>query len=65
MFCCQKGFPETPETPPLYALAWGHFLMGQVGLICKTKLSGYDPDITCSLENIVGICMWLVSELWV
>ena len=20
MFCCQKGFPETPETPPLYAL---------------------------------------------
>ena len=20
VFCCQKGFPETPETPPLYAL---------------------------------------------
>ena len=22
MFCCQKGFPETPETPPLYVLVW-------------------------------------------
>ena len=34
----------------------GHFLVGQVGLIHKlAKLSGCDPDITCSLENSVGI----------
>ena len=34
----------------------GHFLVGQVGLIHKVaKLSGCDPDITCSLENGVGI----------
>ena len=28
MFCYQKGFPETPETPPLYALAPWYYLNG-------------------------------------
>ena len=35
----------------------GHFLVGQVtqvGLIRKPKLSGCDPDITCSLEHLVS-----------
>ena len=29
MFCCQKGFPETPETPPLYALVCHIIIMLQ------------------------------------
>ena len=38
----------------------GHFFGGSSGSHLQTKLSGYDPDITCLLENSVGICM--VSE---
>ena len=40
----------------------GHFLMGQVGLIHKLKLCGCDLDVTCTLENSVG--MWQLSELF-
>ena len=39
----------------------GHFFGGSSGSHPQTKLSGYDPDITCSLVNSVGI--WKVSEL--
>ena len=33
----------------------GHFFGGSSGSHPQTKLSGCDPDITCSLENSVGI----------
>ena len=33
----------------------GHLFGGSSGSHPQTKLSGCDPDITCSLENIVGI----------
>ena len=33
----------------------GHFFGGSSGSHQQTKLSGCDPDITCSLENSVGI----------
>ena len=33
----------------------GHFFGGSSRSHLQTKLSGCDPDITCSLENIVGI----------
>ena len=33
----------------------GHFFGGSSGSHPQTKLSGCDPDITCSLENGVGI----------
>ena len=36
-------------------VTWVTFLVGQVGLICQTKISECDLDITCSLENSVGI----------
>ena len=32
-----------------------HFFSGTSGSHPQTKLSGSDPDITCSLENSVGI----------
>ena len=38
----------------------GHFFRGSSGSHLQTKLSGCDPDITCSLENSVGI--WYTSE---
>ena len=34
----------------------GHFFGGSSRSHPQTKLSGCDPDITCSLENSVG--MW-------
>ena len=34
---------------------FGHFFGGSSGSHPQTKLSGCDPDITCSLENSVGI----------
>ena len=40
----------------------GHFFGGSGGSHPQTTLSGCDLDITCSLENIVGI--WKVSELF-
>ena len=33
----------------------GHFFGGSSGSHLQTKLSGCDPDITCSLENSIGI----------
>ena len=33
----------------------GHFFGGSSGSHPQTKLSGCDPDITCFLENSVGI----------
>ena len=33
----------------------GHFFRGSSGPHPQTKLSGCDPNITCSLENSVGI----------
>ena len=33
----------------------GHFSGGSSGSHLQTKLSGRDSDITCSLENSVGI----------
>ena len=33
----------------------GHFFGGSSGSHSQTKLYGCDPDITCSLENSVGI----------
>ena len=33
----------------------GHFFGGSSGSYPQTKLSGCDLDITCSLENSVGI----------
>ena len=33
----------------------GHFFGGSRGSHLQTKLSGSDPDTTCSLENSVGI----------
>ena len=33
----------------------GHFFGGSSGSHLQTKLSGCDLDITCSLENDVGI----------
>ena len=33
----------------------GHFFGGSSGSHPQTKLSECDPDITCSLENSVGI----------
>ena len=33
----------------------GHFFGGSSGSNPQTKLSGFDPDITCFLENNVGI----------
>ena len=33
----------------------GHLFGGSSGSHPQTKLSGCDPDITCSLENSVGI----------
>ena len=33
----------------------GHFFGGSSGSHLQTNLSGCDPDITCSLENSVGI----------
>ena len=33
----------------------GHFFGGSSGSHPQTKLSGCDPDITCSLGNSVGI----------
>ena len=39
----------------------GHFFGGLSGSYLQTKLSGCDPDITCSLKNSVGI--WYVSKL--
>ena len=33
----------------------GHLFGGSSGSHPQTKLSGCDPDITCSLENNVGI----------
>ena len=33
----------------------GYFFGGSSGSHPQTKLSGCDPDITCSLENSVGI----------
>ena len=33
----------------------GHFFGGSSGSYLQTKISGCDPDITCSLENSVGI----------
>ena len=33
----------------------GHFFDGSSGSHPQTKLSGCDLDITCSLENSVGI----------
>ena len=33
----------------------GHFFGGSGGSHSQSKLSGCDPDITCSLENTVGI----------
>ena len=33
----------------------GHFFGGSSGCHLQTKLSGFDPDITCSLENSIGI----------
>ena len=33
----------------------GHFFSGSSGSHLQTKLSGGDPNITCSLENSVGI----------
>ena len=33
----------------------GHFFGGSSGSHLQTKLSGFDPDITCSLENSIGI----------
>ena len=41
----------------------GHFFGGSSGSHPQTKLSGCDPDITCSLENSVRI--WYMSEFWV
>ena len=46
-------------------VTWVMFLVGQVGLIHKLiiyKLSGCDPDITCSLEN--SQC-WHLVNAWV
>ena len=34
----------------------GHFIGGSSGLQPQTKSSVCEPDITCSLENSVGIC---------
>ena len=36
----------------------GHFVGGSSGSHPQTKLSGCDPDITCSLENIINIGIW-------
>ena len=33
----------------------GHFFGGSSGSHSQIKLSGCDPDITCSLENSCGI----------
>ena len=33
----------------------GHFFGGSSGSDLQAKLSGCDPDITCSLENNIGI----------
>ena len=33
----------------------GHFFGGSSGSHPQIKLSGCDPDVTCSLENSVGI----------
>ena len=33
----------------------GHFFGGSSGSHPQNKLSGCDPDITCSLKNSVGI----------
>ena len=33
----------------------GHFFGGSSGYHPQTKLSGCDPEITCSLENSAGI----------
>ena len=33
----------------------GHFFGGSSESYLRTKLSGCDPDIICSLENSVGI----------
>ena len=33
----------------------GHFFGGSSGFHLQAKLSGCDPDITCSLENSIGI----------
>ena len=45
----------------------GYFFGGSSGSYPQTKLSGCDPDITCSLENSVNsylVCKCM-SELWV
>ena len=40
-------------------VTWVTFLEGQVSLICKlAKLSGCDPNITCSLETVLASGKW-------
>ena len=41
-------------------VTWVTILVGQVGLIHKlSKLSGCDPDITCSLETVLASGKWV------
>ena len=48
MFCCQKGFPETPETPPLYAL----------GMAVKNQWNGM-VEWNTGMEHWNGILEWV------
>ena len=55
MYIMLRGRVESGSDDPDNLGHLGHFFGGSSGSHSQTKLSGCDPDITCSLENSVGI----------